>query len=398
VNYDAPTRSLCARNHWNSDFGDQVAFLTADREPHGLTADRSEFLGDEGDPGAPAALRRVGLSGNVGVGLDPCAALQVHLSVGPGEEVRTHFVLGAGRDADHAAQLARRWRQPTVVAEASQQLAAHCDALLSAVTVRTPEPAMDLLINRWALYRTLASRILARTGFYQSSGAFGFRDQLQDVLALLHCDPRRTRAHILECASRQFEEGDVLHWWHPPRGRGVRTRCSDDLLWLPYVTARYVEATGDLAVLEEDVPFLSAPPLKADEHDRYERFEQGDTRASLFEHCRRALEPWRGRAEELFETAHVEGWDGAWYRRAFDDEGTPWGAASSGECQIDSIAQSWAVLSGGAPREHAEQVLRSADATLIHESVDLACLLWPPFDLTARDPGHSRKERRSGQR
>jgi cyclic beta-1,2-glucan synthetase len=227
VSYDAPTRSLCASNRWNSDFADPVAFLTADREPHGLTADRSEFLGREGDPRAPAALGRVGLSGSVVAGLDPCAALQVHLDIAPGEEVRTHFVLGAGRDSDHASQLAQRWREPPAVAEASQKLAAHWDSLLSAVTIKTPELAMDLLINRWALYQALSSRILARTGFYQSSGAFGFRDQLQDVLALLHCDPARTRAHILECASRQFEEGDVLHWWHPPLGRGIRTRCSD---------------------------------------------------------------------------------------------------------------------------------------------------------------------------
>jgi cyclic beta-1,2-glucan synthetase len=449
VNYDAPTRSLCARNHWNSDFADQVAFLTADREPHGLTADRTEFLGHEGDPRAPAALRRIGLTGTVGAGLDPCAALQLHLDVGPGEEVRTHFVLGAGRDADHAARLAQRWREPTTVAEASQKLAAHWDSLLSAVTVRTPEPAMDLLINRWALYQTLSSRILGRTGFYQSSGAFGFRDQLQDVLALLHCDPLRTRAHILECASRQFEEGDVLHWWHPPLGRGVRTRCSDDLLWLPYVTARYVEATGDLGVLEEDVPFLSAPPLGADEHDRYDLFTHESARASLLEHCRRALERgltrgshglpligdgdwndgmnrvgsdgrgesvwlgwfagaaakgfgdlcarrgeidaaegWRARAEELFGAARDAGWDGEWYRRAFADDGTPWGSSSSDECRIDSIAQSWAVLSGGAPRERAERALGSAESALIREDEQLACLLWPPFDLTARDPGY----------
>ncbi|MBW2414826.1 MAG: cellobiose phosphorylase, partial [Deltaproteobacteria bacterium] len=397
----------------------------------------------------PAALRRVGLAGTVRAGLDPCAALQVHLDLAPGEEVRAHFVLGAGRDADHATKLARRWREPARVAEASQRLTAHWDSLLSAVSVRTPEPAMDLLINRWALYQALAFRILARTGFYQSSGAFGFRDQLQDVLALVHCDPARTRAHILECASHQFEEGDVLHWWHPPLGRGVRTRCSDDLLWLPYATAHYVEATGDLAVLDADVPFLSAPPLGADEHERYDLFQHGGARASLFEHCRRALErgltrgphglpligdgdwndgmnrvgaggrgesvwlgwfagaaaqrfaglcdrrgntdaaeSWRGRAREIFAAVQEKGWDGDWYCRAFDDDGNPWGSSTSEECRIDSVAQSWAVLSGGAPREQAERALRSAESALVRDDEQIVRLLWPPFDLTPRDPGY----------
>lgn len=449
VDYDAPTRSLRARNRWNPDFAERVAFLTADREPHGFTADRKEFLGREGDPGSPAALRRVGLAGTVGGGLDPCGALQIHLDIGPGQEVRTHFVLGAGRDDTHAAALARRWRDESTVAEASTQLADHWDSLLSAITVQTPEPAMDLLINRWALYQALSSRILARTGFYQSSGAFGFRDQLQDVLVLLHCDAPRARARILESASRQFEEGDVLHWWHPPMGRGVRTRCSDDLLWLAYVTARYVETTGDEGILDEEVPFLSAPVLGPGEHERYELFQHGGARASLFEHCRRALErgltrgphglpligdgdwndgmnrvgseglgesiwlgwfagtvasdfaelcerrgdptaanAWRERVQEVFAAIENEGWDGEWYRRAFDDDGKPWGSSTSDECRIDSIAQSWAVLSGGAPHERAVQALRSAESALLREPEQLACLLWPPFDLTARDPGY----------
>jgi len=449
VHYDAPTRSLRARNQWNPEFADTVAFLTADREPHGFTADRKEFLGHEGDPGAPAALRRVGLVGNTGAGVDPCGSLQVHLEIGPGEEIRTHFILGAGQDEDHATQLAHRWQEPATVDEASKQLAAHWDSILSAITVQTPEPAMDLLINRWALYQALSSRILARTGFYQSSGAFGFRDQLQDVLALVHSDPSRTRAHILECASRQFEEGDVLHWWHPPLGRGVRTRCSDDLLWLTYVTAHYVEATGDLQILDENIPFLSAPPLGEDEHERYSLFQHGATSASLFEHCRRALETgltkgphglpligdgdwndgmnrvgsngrgesvwlgwfagaaasdfatlcdrrgdsdaaaiWRERAQTVFTAVQSEGWDGHWYRRAFDDDGQPWGSTTSDECRIDSIAQSWAVLSNGGNPERSNQALRSAESALIRDRDQLVCLLWPPFDLTARDPGY----------
>jgi cyclic beta-1,2-glucan synthetase len=449
VSYDVPTRSLYAQNTWNADFADRIVFLTSDREPHGLTADRTEFLGREGDPRAPAALGRIGLSGAVGAGMDPCAVLQVHLDIGPNAEIRTHFAFGAGRDADHATELARRWQEPTHVEDAFKRLRTHWDALLSAVTIKTPEPAMDLLINRWALYQTLGSRILARTGFYQSSGAFGFRDQLQDVLALLHSDPSRTRAHLLECASRQFEEGDVLHWWHPPMGRGVRTRCSDDLLWLPYATARYVEATGDSSVLDEEVSFLSAPPLAAEEHERYDLFRHGDTRASLFEHCRRALERgltrgshglpligasdwndgmnhvgsdgrgesvwlgwfaaacavdfaslcehrddfetaeiWRQRAQTIFAAVNANGWDGAWYRRAFDDEGVAWGSAASEECRIDSIAQSWSVLSNGAPPERATRALQSAESMLIQEDEQIVRLLWPPFDMTARDPGY----------
>jgi cyclic beta-1,2-glucan synthetase len=449
VSYDAPTRSLYAHNTWNTDFADQVAFLTSEREPHGLTADRREFLGRDGDALAPAALGRVGLSGTVGPCVDPCVVIQIHLDIGPRAEIRTHFALGVGRNANHATELAQRWQEPDQVVDASVRLTDHWNALLSAVTIKTPEPAMDLLINRWALYQTLTSRILARTGFYQSSGAFGFRDQLQDVLALLYCDPSRTRAHLLECASRQFEEGDVLHWWHPPMGRGVRTRCSDDLLWLPYATARYVEATGDRAVLDEEVPFLSAPTLGEAEQERYDLFRHGDTRASLFEHCRRALERglthgphglpligasdwndgmnrvgiggrgesiwlgwfagatamdfallsegrgdfenakiWSERAQTLFTTVNDEGWDGAWYRRAFDDEGVPWGSAASQECRIDSIAQSWSVLSGGAPPERATAALRSVASMLIREDEQISCLLWPPFDMTARDPGY----------
>ncbi len=447
--YDPPSRTLYAQNCWNADFAERVAFLTSDREPHGFTADRTEFLGRDGDPAEPAALRRIGLAGRVGAGLDPCAAYQVHLDLGPGEEVHTHFVLGAATGPDEAAGLARRWQEPLRVVDARERIARHWDALLSAITVETPEPAMDLLINRWALYQVLNARVLARTGFYQSSGAYGFRDQLQDVLAFLHGDPARTRAHLLESASRQFEEGDVLHWWHPPLGRGVRTRCSDDLLWLPYVIARYVEATGDKAVLDVEVPFLSAPPLADDEHERYDLFRHGDERASLFEHGRRALErgltrgahglpligasdwndgmnrvglggrgesvwlAWfagatatdfaalcedrgdletakmlRERALALFAAANDAGWDGAWYRRAFDDEGVAWGSASSDECRIDSIAQSWAVLSKGAPPERGKQALHSALALLVHDESNLACLLWPPFDLTARDPGY----------
>jgi cyclic beta-1,2-glucan synthetase len=447
--YDPAALALLARNSWSPEFADRVAFLASDREPHGFTTDRTEFLGREGDARSPAALARWGLSGKVGAGLDPCAALQVHLDIGPGEEVETLFVLGAGRSAEHAQELLRTWRDPGREATAWRDLEMHWNELLGVLTVATPEPAMDLMLNRWLLYQAISSRILGRTGFYQSSGAFGFRDQLQDILAVLHTDPAMARTHILACAERQFEEGDVLHWWHPPGRRGVRTRCTDDLLWLPFAAARYVEATGDRSILDAEIPFLSAPELEPGEHDRYGRYELGSERGSLFEHCQRALErgltrgpsglpligdgdwndglnrvgaegrgesiwlawfgfatleafaelcddrgeserahAWRHRARELAEVTELEGWDGAWYRRAFDDEGRAWGSTDSEECRIDSVAQSWAVISGAARPDRARQALQSAESQLLLPEDKLVRLLWPPFDTTPRDPGY----------
>ncbi len=359
------------------------------------------------------------------------------------------FVLGEGRDRAHAQDLLRRWRQPHTVDAAWDALQAHWDRLLGAVTVRTPDPALDVMLNRWLLYQAISARLFARTGFYQSAGAFGFRDQLQDVLALMHVEPGFARAHILACAERQFEEGDVLHWWHPPANRGVRTRCSDDLLWLPYVTAYYVEATGDAAILDEPATFLTAPPLAPGEHDRYDRFDVTAAPAPLFEHCRRALARgittgshglpligtgdwndaldrvgaggrgesvwlawfaittmrafarlcdrrgereesghWRRRAIMLAAAVEHEAWDGDWYLRAYDDQGRPWGSATSGECRIDSVTQSWAALSGAGTGGRTEAALHAAERALVSPEDKIVRLLWPPFDLTMRDPGY----------
>ncbi|WP_374615045.1 GH36-type glycosyl hydrolase domain-containing protein [Sphingorhabdus sp.] len=448
VEYDQGCRAILARNPWNPEFGDRTAFLVSSEPAHEIVIDRQEFLGEEGGVRFPAALGRWGRGGIAPAGTDPCGAYQVHLDLGPGEAKDILFVLGQGTDEAAAKSLATRWAQVDYAEQAFTKMRAHWDTILGAVEVQTPDPAFNIIINRWLIYQSLSSRILARAGFYQASGAYGFRDQLQDVLALLHVQPARGRAHILECCQHQFEEGDVLHWWHPPGGRGVRTRCSDDLLWLPYAVANYVDATGDLTILDEQLPFLTAPELGADEEDRYAQFAQTTARFSVLEHCNRALRRgltrgrqglpligtgdwndgmdrvgragrgesiwlawfaivttscfagvnhrlgddagakfWLDCAEDLRQKVEEAGWDGGWYRRAYDDDGHPLGSAANEECCIDSISQSWSVFAG-APTDHVDQALRSAYRVLVSETEGLARLLWPPFDKTSRDPGY----------
>jgi cyclic beta-1,2-glucan synthetase len=407
---------LLATCDWTADPSGRVAFLAARHKMHGFTTDRAEFLGRRGDYARPEGLDRWGLSGCVDPGVDPCAALQVHLELAPGEVIETHFVLGQAASRDEALRLVERFRDGDAVQAAWNGTHAFWEELLGHVRVHTPEPAMDLMLNRWLLYQSLTARLFGRTGFYQSSGAFGFRDQLQDVMALLHAAPDRARAHILEAAAHQFEEGDVLHWWHPPSGRGVRTRCSDDMVWLPFVTAEYVAATGDLTILDENVRFLRGDPLRPEEHDRYAQYDVASKGASLREHCRRALERgategthglprmgdgdwndgmnrvgaegrgesvwlawfvcetmdrfaallarapardgtedrWRARARALRAKIAASAWDGGWYLRAFHDDGSRVGSARSRECRIDSIAQSWAVLARGSDADPAQ--------------------------------------------
>ena len=449
--FNAESQALIARNGWNPEFGERTAFLTASLQPHSLTCDRAAFLGRHGNLSRPAGLVAWSLDGDLDNVADPCAAFQVHIDLAAGATEEVVFVLGEGSNPAEAARLAAHWADVGAARQGLVDNDAVWKRRLGAVQVTTPDPAFDLMVNRWLINQTFASRILARAGFQQAGGAFGFRDQLQDMMALLLIEPLRVRAHILESAAHQFEEGDVLHWWHPPQGRGVRTRCSDDLLWLVYATGRYVEATGDTSILTEEVPFLSAAPLEVDEEDRYALFEAGDERGTLFEHCRRALDRgvtagvhglpligtgdwndgmdrvgsegdgesvwlawfaaacaeafanlakdvgrndlddlWRTRADDLRRAADVSGWDGGWYARAFADDGLPWGSKDSEECQIDSISQSWAALANGLSPERTAMAIDTATDRLIDHDARLVRLLTPPFDQTLRDPGYIR--------
>jgi cyclic beta-1,2-glucan synthetase len=448
--FDPKLKALLAKNVWNADFSERMAFLTTDRQVHGFTGDRSEFLGREGCFKTPAALARWGLRGTVGAKIDPCIALQVHVDVPTNGEAEVVFLFGQGDNRAHARELITKWQQPHTLPNDWKKMRNRWERLFKSVSVQTPEPSFDLMMNQWLLYQTLVCRVFARCGFYQSSGAYGFRDQLQDVMALVDAEPALARKHIIESASHQFDMGDVLHWWHPPSGRGVRTHCSDDLLWLPYVTAHYVEVTGDNAIFDEKIPFLTGNPLGSQEENRYTLYEPTSRNYTLFEHCKRALNHgtsssgehgllligsgdwndgmdrvgvrgrgesiwlswfaiaviesftalheqwpenmpvsvWRDRAKELTLAIEESGWDGKWYRRAFDDEGNPWGSSQCQECRIDSIAQSWATLSGAADSKRAVQALHAAQCELVDEKNNVVRLLWPPFDATMRDPGY----------
>ncbi len=445
--FDPDHNALLASNRFNSEFGERVAFLAANKQPHGVTADRTEFLGRIGSMRAPEALGRIGLNSAVNAGLDPCAVIQIHVDLAPGATEEIFFLVGEGANRDESLKLIGQIQTSAEVEALWQAVQDQWDEILNTITVETPDPAMDLMLNRWLLYQTLSCRIWGRTALYQSSGAFGFRDQLQDVLAVLHARPDIARAQILEAARHQFEAGDVLHWWNPPAGRGVRTRFSDDLLWLPYVTAEYVSVTGDTSILNEEVPFLKGEALKPDEMERYAQFENTEKAFSLYEHCRRSLEkgattgahglplmgagdwndgmnlvgagghgesiwlgwflhatlqrfsalavfmkddpaPYLQQAEKYAHMLEVNAWDGNWYLRAFYDDGTPLGSHKNIECQIDAIAQSWAVLSGAAHPGRAAQAMDSVNKLLVKQSEQMLLLFTPPFDKTLHDPGY----------
>ncbi len=446
---DPASGALFARNAYNTEFPNRVAFFDVDDPARGIDGDRREFLGRNGSTAAPAGLARTHLSGRLGAGLDPCAALQMNVALDDGEQRQVIFRLGLGRDIADASSLVQRFRGSGTAAQALEKVRAHWAGTLGAVQVSTPEPALDVLANGWLLYQTIACRIWARSGYYQSGGAFGFRDQLQDSMATLHAAPELSRAQLLLCAAHQFPEGDVQHWWHPPLDRGVRTACSDDYLWLPLATSRYVLATADTGVLEQHVGYIEGRPLHPGEESYYDLPQPSGLNETLYQHCVRAIEhslprgvhglpligagDWNdgmnrvgeaGRGESVWlgffacevlsrfaEVARqhhddafalrCEGevsqlrvaleqhaWDGAWYRRAYFDDGTPLGSSSNDECRIDSIAQSWSVLSGVASPERRLQAMNSLDQHLVRRDAGLVQLLDPPFDKSTLDPGY----------
>ncbi|MFZ3071607.1 MAG: glucoamylase family protein [Anaerolineaceae bacterium] len=447
--YNPDYSMLSMRNPYHPEMGERIAFLMANRTLYGFSTSRLEFLGSDGDLSHPAALQRIGLSGSLKVGSDPCAALQVPLDLLPGGTDEIYFVLGEAKDQSSLKLLTKKYHDPSMVGDAFRQTHAFWDNLLSRIQVDTPDPAANLMLNHWWLYQTLSCRIWGRTGFYQSSGAFGFRDQLQDVLALLNIDPYLVKSQILNAAQQQFEEGDVLHWWHPLSHRGVRTRISDNLLWLPFVATQYVSTTGDTSLWEEKIPFLQAPLLKPDELERYGFYEPTQKSYTLFEHCQRALQKgstvgahglpligtgdwndgfnlvggqgkgestwlawflvdvlkrfaytceqrgetqaaqtYRNSAAAYVQAIEQNAWDGNWYLRAFYDDGTPLGSQASLECQIDAIAQSWAVLSGAGQLQRSAQAMDSVWNRLVRPDQNLCLLFTPPFDQSPYNPGY----------
>jgi cyclic beta-1,2-glucan synthetase len=441
--------ALLARNHYHEEYGDRVCFIAMNGKTEDYTADRTIFLGRNGSIANPVGMSMVGLSRRIGAGLDPCGALRITLELKPGQEEDVLCFLGQAESEDEVKALIEKYRRRNAAAEAYQQTMDWWDGLLGRLKVDVPSDSINLLLNRWLLYQTLSCRLWGRSAFYQSGGAFGFRDQLQDVMALLHCAPRLAREHILVAAGRQFEGGDVQHWWHPPSGAGVRTRISDDLLWLPYAVAQYVRISGDIDVLKEEIPFLKGDALGAEEQERFFQPEISEQKASLYEHCQRAVERgstsgphglpligsgdwndglnrlgikgkgesvwlawflvdvlqrfaeltemhdrsmdagvYRTRAEALKRQIEEVAWDGEWYLRAFSDDGSPIGSRENAEARIFSLPQSWACLAGAADERHVALALESAWTELVREQQRLALLFKPPFDHSQPYPGY----------
>ena len=448
---DPQTGAIFAWNAFNYDFPGRMAFFHTSRTDRSLTADRTEFIGRNGTLASPDAMTRRCLSNRVGAGLDPCAAVQTYLEIPPGEQRQVVFVLGSAGSEQEAHSLLLEVGGLDGAQAALEAVWELWKRQLGGVYVETPNRSVDFLVNHWLLYQVLSARFWGRSGYYQSGGAFGFRDQLQDSLAFLYECPWLTRRHLLLCAAHQFKEGDVQHWWHPPSGRGVRSRISDNRLWLPYAVFRYVETTGDTGVLDEKAPFLEARPLNPDEESYYDLPQTTEEQATLYEHCVRAITrslqfgshglplmeggDWNdamnrvgrvGRGESVWlafflydvlkgfarvasrrgdeaqarqcrsvmdrlkSSIEANAWDGRWYLRAFFDDGTPLGSSRNPECQIDLLPQSWAVLSGAADAERGAACMRSVLDRLVDSDLGLVKLLSPPFDAAPWDPGYIR--------
>jgi cyclic beta-1,2-glucan synthetase len=447
--WDDTSKALFVRNRYHLDYGGRVAFAAIGPDASSYSGDRTSFLGRNGAMDAPAALRRESLSNNAGPALDPCAALQTKFELGPGEERTVIFVLGQADDIDHARRLIQQYRDPENAERAIEGTRGWWDNLLSTIQVKTPVLSIDFMLNRWLLYQALSCRIWGRSALYQSSGAYGFRDQLQDSLALVYSAPLIARELILRAASRQFTDGDVQHWWHLPSGAGVRTRCSDDLLWLPYAVCQYISVTGDTAILDAAANFIEGARLTDEEHEAYFQPAVSIEQATIFEHCRRAIEKgttagvhglplmgtcdwndgmstvgdkgkgesvwlawflvdvlkkfavvcvdrgepelasrYRQTATQLSSTVERTAWDGEWYLRAFFDEGDPLGSHQNDEARIDSIAQSWAVISGAGDPERSAIAMHSVEEQLIREKEKIVLLFTPPFDKSTPHPGY----------
>ncbi|MEO8192342.1 MAG: glucoamylase family protein [Gemmatimonadales bacterium] len=446
---DPSNEVMLARNYFHSEFAEMAAFCAVSEPLTGYTASRREFLGRNGTISAPGGLSRRRLSAEIGDTVDPCAALETRIELLPGETKSIAIILGAARGSDEAIAMASRYRTPELAGAAIDAAVSAWRTRLDTITVRTPEPAFDLMVNQWSFYQALSCRMWGRTALYQSSGAFGFRDQLQDVMAFTYADPGLTREHIVRAASRQFEEGDVQHWWHPHSGRGVRTRFSDDLVWMPFVINHYLSVTHDSSVLDEPASYLTMRPLNPGEDELYDLPETSKMVDSVFDHCVRALNracttgehglpligsgdwndgmnrvgidgkgesvwlawflittlrgfakhaearghgetaaDFRGKADAYSQAIEQSGWDGEWYRRAYYDDGAPLGSSANEECKIDSIAQSWSVISKAGDAKRSRIAMRSLNKYLVREDAGLIMLLTPPFNQGEHDPGY----------
>lgn len=447
--WDQESQSIFARNYYNADFANYVAFASSNPTPSSHTGNRREFIGRNHHASNPAALKRKSLSNQTGGGIDPCAALHINIELNPGEQKEAIFILGYASDEESARKLSLQCQDTNWINQIFTTTKSWWDDRLETIQVDCPELYINFALNRWLVYQTLSCRIWGRSGFYQSSGAYGFRDQLQDVLALLYADPQIARTQILRSASRQFVEGDVQHWWLPPTNAGVRTRISDDLLWLTFVTAQYVRVTNDTSILNEVVPFIKGDLLNEGQDDSFFTPEISTEQATLLEHCRRALikgftkgphglpligsgdwndgmnrvgkdgkgesvwlgwflihalndfsylltvngndeagKPYQKQAKELAKIIEDNSWDGKWYRRAYFDDGTPLGSITNQEDSIDSLPQSWAVICGAAQPDRTTLALNSVEEQLIRQKEQIILLLTPPFDKTSLDPGY----------